>query len=156
MVHAHVLMVCVLMGFSGVDLCFDSLVLFDHLNCPMENVQQVLNYYHRTRATPIVPLITVFIVLMAISLLRCVFLRKWTRDYVSLVAFLTLLPYYIFVMEPAEDACLGNHAAELSELQLRDGLFKVGLGHVLIIGVGAIVTLSELEFSFGDDKKKKQ
>jgi hypothetical protein len=155
MVHVHVLLLCVLMGFAGVDLCFDSLILFDHLNCPIEKFHQVQQYYQRTRATYIVPLITTMIVVLAVSLVRCAVFRGWTKDYISLVAFLSLLPYYLFVMEPAEDACLGHNSASISEPELRDGLFKVGVGHILIIVIGTIMCLLDLEWKIESPKKKK-
>jgi hypothetical protein len=155
MAHIHVLLLCCLIGMASVDLCFDSLVLFDHKNCPISNIHQVQTYNRRTRATYIVHVITSMIGLLAISLIRCVLFRRTIKDFLSFGFFLTLLPYYLFIMEPAEDSCLGIHAKKLSEAELRDGLFKVGVGHVLIIVIGTIIGLLEVEWETDSKKDTK-
>lgn len=155
MVQLHILLTCVLCGFSGVDLCFDSLILMDPYGSPLSAVQQVQNYYNRTRHTAIVPLITAILVLSGVSLIRCVLIRRAIRDYIALILFACLLPYFLIYMEPAEDACLGDNV-NLSELELRNGLYLVGIGHCAVIVVGTIIMFLEVDWTIeSNDKIKK-
>jgi hypothetical protein len=147
MAHIHILFCCILIGFAGVDLCFDSLILFDPYACPIENVHQIQRYYQRTRSTYIVQFIIFSIVIITISLLRCLIYRHAFKDYIALIIFVCLAPYYIFIMEPAEDACITDDG-HLSEYEVRDGLYKVGIGHILIIIASSIIALLDLEWSF--------
>jgi hypothetical protein len=153
MAQIHTLLVCILMGICGVDLCFDSLILFDPTNAPLENFHQIQRYYRRNGDTYIGIVVICMIALVAISLIRCAVFRGWKKDYISLLAFLVLFPYYIFVMIPVGDKCLGRNPSA-SEVELREGLFKFGMGHVLIITIGTIVCFLDLEWKLEDPKKK--
>jgi len=155
MVQLHILLCCVVSGFAAIDLCFDSLILFDPYGCPLSNVQQVQTYYRRTRDTYIVEIISAIILFLALSLFRCAYLRRAPRDLLGLIAFLSIVPYYVFVMEPAEDACLGSRSSSLPEDQIRAGLFKVGIGHTLILVVCVFLSALELEWKIDDQKLKK-
>lgn len=146
MVQLHIILCCILIGFSGVDLCFDSLILFQPYTCSFNYFIQIQNYYKRTRSTYIVQFITLSIILLAISLIRCLIYRHNYKDIISFILFILFVPYYIFIMEPAEDSCINNENNNLSEYEIRDGLFKVGIGHVIIIIIASIVVLLDLEW----------
>jgi hypothetical protein len=157
MAHIHIFLCCILIGFAGVDLCFDSLILFDPYHAPIENVYQIQHYYQRTRSTYIVQFIIFCIITITLSLLHCLIYRCAKKDIIALVLFLCLAPYYIFIMEPAEDSCI-TEGSHLSEYEIRDGLYKVGIGHILIIIASSIIALLDLEWSlpaFRSSPKKK-
>jgi hypothetical protein len=150
MVHLHILLCCFLIGCASVDLCFDSLILFNTYSSnidALEAIQQVQHYYQRTRVTFIVSVIQLSIVGIAISLSHCLIYRRYLKDRIALLLFLCIVPYYIFVMEPAEDRCIHDgNPHNLSEEEVRDGLYKVGLGHVIIVITASIIVLLDLEW----------
>ena len=77
----HVLLGCILLGFASIDLCFDSVVLFDYEN---GDINIIKSYYERTRSTSIVIVIKIMIALMGASILRCVVSRGEKKDYIAL------------------------------------------------------------------------
>lgn len=113
---------------------------------PKKKVKQVQGYYGRTRDTYIVHAIVVMLAVLAISLGRAVIFRRARRDVVAVVALLLMLPYFVLVMEPAEDACVGPKADTMSEADVRQGLFFVGVGHILLIIVGGAIALMEVDW----------
>lgn len=150
MAHLHILLCCFLIGCASVDLCFDSLILFNSFSSESDALQaigQVQNYYQRTRVTFIVPIIQLSIIGISISLFHCLLYRRYWKDIIALFLFLCLVPYYIFVMEPAEDSCIGNdNPHNLSNTEIRDGLYKVGIGHVIIVIAASVIVLCDLEW----------
>jgi hypothetical protein len=152
MAHLHILLCCFLIGCASVDLCFDSLILFNSsssVSDALEAITQVQNYYQRTRVTLIVPIIQLSIIGISISLFHCLLYRRCWKDIIALLLFLCLVPYYIFVMEPAEDRCIhdsDDNPHHLSQTEIIDGLYKVGLGHVIIVIAATIIVLLDLEW----------
>lgn len=151
----HVLLTCVLMGFSGVDLCFDSLVLRNYAHAPEADVLAVQGYYARTRDTYIVQVVTALLACTAISLLVSVALQRKTRDLLALAALTCLLPYFLLYMEPAEDRCVGLHAGDVPLDELRQGFVYIGIGHCLVVLVGSVMALLELELPWSVKAKKE-
>src|SRR6187551_1534544 len=72
MARLHVLLGCVLIGFCAIDLCFDSIVLLDY---EKGDVETILRYYKRTRATRIVQVVQGLLGLTLLSILHSLIFR---------------------------------------------------------------------------------
>lgn len=158
MSHLHIFLCCILIGFASIDLLFDSIIFKEYNNITIENIKQIQFYYSRTRSTIIVNIITIFIILIFISLLRCLILRNKLKDKITLLLFLLFLPYYIFIMEPVEDNCIKNinENNNLNKDEIIISLLKVGIGHVIIVIIASIVVLLDLEWKIEPEVKKKE
>jgi hypothetical protein len=137
-VHA---VICVLvLGIVVVDLTFDSLLLKN----TDEALRQLQSYYAVVRVTPTVHIITALNGLAGISLLAAVIYRRSKADIITLIGFALMTPFFMFIMEPIENACIGRPPVTA---QLRHDLTIVALGHVAIALFLILVTLMQTDWT---------
>jgi hypothetical protein len=149
MLQVHTFVIILLVGFSMVDLCFDSLLL----NGSEEGLHQIRAYYGRTRVTLIAPVISLLVVLAVVSLLRSLYVRRWPRDVVQAVGGLLLAPFFALVMEPIEDSCIKPLAVSLA--QLRWNLTLVAAGHIAVVVLFGLAAIWELDLRLSSAKGKR-
>ena len=141
--YLHVAILTMMCGLAAIDLCFDSLLLTNNDS----DLLTIRGYYGRTRATPLVQILTALIVCAAVSLIRVLYLRRARRDILSFLFLLALLPYFTFVMEPVEDACVAPLPAAVPASSLRSGFQLVGIGHVLLIAYTVPFILLDIDWA---------
>jgi len=150
MVQLHIILSCIFVGMSLVDILFDSPNLLH--NCREEDLARSQAYYGWTRSTFIVPLIHIMLALTGISLVRSVIYRQQRRDYLALLAVLLLVPYFVIFMEPAENAFLSGNVGDSEACKNIQYIFW---GHVLVIAVSSLLAFLELGWSFPEGKVKR-
>ncbi len=142
----HGVIGCITLGIIVVDLTFDSLLL-KNSDAALRDLQ---TYYAVVRSSHTVHVITALNVLSAVSLVSSLVYRRSKADVLSAVGLGLLLPFFMFVMEPIENACISRPPITA---QTRHDHTVVAIGHIAIGVVIVLLTVLQTDWSFGRERR---
>ncbi len=140
----HNFIAIMLAGLVMVDLCFDSLLLKN----TDEGLLGIQAYYAHVRSSPLVPVVTAVNGLATVALVLSLIFRRSKRDLFALAGNLVIMPYFMIVMEPIEDACMAAKGLLLPSAQhWRHNFQLVAAGHLGIFLFLIVAGLWEVDWS---------
>ncbi len=142
--RVHTAIFLMLAGVVIIDLTFDSLLLKN----TDEGLLGIQAYYAHARSSPVVPVITILNAFGVLALVLSLVYRRSRHDLFSLVGMLLMLPYFMFVMEPIEDACITAKGLLLpSAAHWRHNFQLVAAGHIAIFVFILTLALLDIDWS---------